>query len=187
MTSDANPRPVAKNSNKIHRRKFLKLGGLSLAGLASRACVLNSPAPVPPSGRARARFPIRFENRHVGSGVDFILNNGTIPDKPIIDSVLGGVAVFDYDEDGFLDIFLTNEARIPSLEKDDRRMPNCTCNYHRSSWDWVTSRKHNEPGPSSRSFMPRNSRRRTAGDRTLSLSLGGVTKVAPFRGREMAC
>jgi hypothetical protein len=47
-----------------------------------------------------------------------VLNNGTIPDKPIIDSVLGGVAVFDYDNDGFLDIFFTNGAQIPTLEKD---------------------------------------------------------------------
>ena len=47
-----------------------------------------------------------------------MLNNGTIPDKPIIDSVLGGVAVLDYDNDGFLDIFFTNGGRIPSLEKD---------------------------------------------------------------------
>ena len=36
---------------------------------------------------------IRFENRQKQSGVNFILDNGTIPDKPIVDSVLGGVAL----------------------------------------------------------------------------------------------
>ena len=51
--------------------------------------------------------------------VDFVLNNGTTPDKPLIDSTLGGVALLDFDNDGFLDIFFTNGARIPTLEKDD--------------------------------------------------------------------
>ena len=35
----------------------------------------------------------------------------------MIDSTLGGVACFDFDSDGFLDIFFTNGARIPSLTK----------------------------------------------------------------------
>src|SRR5207302_9133403 len=52
------------------------------------------------------------------SGVAFVLENGTIPDKPIIDSTLGGVALLDYDNDGCLDIFFANGARIPSLTKD---------------------------------------------------------------------
>jgi enediyne biosynthesis protein E4 len=61
---------------------------------------------------------IRFENRQKQSGVDFVLANGTIPDKPIVDSVLGGVGLLDYDNDGYLDIYFTNGARIPSLAKD---------------------------------------------------------------------
>jgi hypothetical protein len=72
----------------------------------------------------RAQHPIQnatginFENRQPRSGVDFVLNNGTTIDKPIIDSIPGGVALLDYDNDGFLDIFFTNGARIPSLSKE---------------------------------------------------------------------
>jgi hypothetical protein len=51
---------------------------------------------------------IRFENRQKASQVGFILNNGTTPDKPLIDSTLGVVALFDFDNDGFLDIFFYN-------------------------------------------------------------------------------
>jgi enediyne biosynthesis protein E4 len=109
---------MRNNSIQILRREFLRFGGLTLAGLASPGlCAQHSGRSADPRP-AGARPPIRFENRQARSGLDFVLNNGTIPDKPIIDSVLGGVAVFDYDNDGFLDIFFTNGARIPSLEKD---------------------------------------------------------------------
>jgi len=113
---DANRAPVTKNLNEIDRRRFLEFGRLTLAGLASRVVCAQRPGAA--DRQAGARAPIRFENRQARSRVDFILDNGTTPDKPIIDSVLGGVAVFDYDNDGFLDIFFTNGARIPSLEKD---------------------------------------------------------------------
>src|SRR6266567_1714949 len=68
--------------------------------------------------QAAERSQIRFENHQKQSRVDFILNNSTTDDKPVIDSVLGGVALLDYDNDGYLDIFFTNGARIPGLAKD---------------------------------------------------------------------
>jgi hypothetical protein len=110
--------PMTKNSYKIHRREFLKLGALSLAGLASAGLYAQRPGTSVAPRSVGARPRIHFENRQAQSGVNFVLNNGTIPDKPIIDSVLGGVALFDYDNDGFLDIFFTNGAQIPSLKKD---------------------------------------------------------------------
>ena len=67
---------------------------------------------------------IGFENRQEQSGVTFVLNNGTTGDKPIIDSTLGGVALLDYDNDGYLDIFFTNGASIPGLNKSNRAFSN---------------------------------------------------------------
>ena len=61
---------------------------------------------------------IQFENRQKRSGVWFVLDNGTLPDKPMIDGIPGGVALLDYDDDGYLDIFFTNGARLPELVKD---------------------------------------------------------------------
>ncbi len=77
------------------------------------AVFLGAPAPEPP-----AIGPISFENRQPASGIRFVLDNGTTPDKPIIDSVLGGVALFDFNNDGLLDIYFTNGATIPGLTKD---------------------------------------------------------------------
>jgi hypothetical protein len=76
-----------------------------------------------PQNASEARR-IAFEDRQSGSAVDFVLDNGTVPDKPLIDSMLGGVALFDYDNDGRLDIFFCNGARIPGLVKDDSRFWN---------------------------------------------------------------
>ncbi len=67
---------------------------------------------------------IQFEDRQASSRIDFVLDNATTPDKPVIDAVLGGVALLDFDNDGRLDVFFTNGARIPGLAKDDPRFWN---------------------------------------------------------------
>src|SRR4051794_1674829 len=48
---------------------------------------------------------ICFENVTGQSGIDFILDNGATPEKRLIETMPGGVAVFDYDGDGRPDIF----------------------------------------------------------------------------------
>jgi hypothetical protein len=92
-------------------------------------------------GASMSQSPIHFQNRQPQSHVRFVLNNGTTDDKPIIDSTLGGVALFDFDNDGFLDLFFTNGARIPSLVKDDERFYNALYrNNHDGTFTDVTSR-----------------------------------------------
>jgi hypothetical protein len=84
---------------------------------------------------------IQFENRQAGSGVTFVLDNGTLPDKPMIDGIPGGVALFDYDEDGYLDIFFTNGAHLPGLVKDDNKYSNRIYrNNHDGTFTDVTDR-----------------------------------------------
>src|ERR1700686_3666113 len=61
--------------------------------------------------------PIYFENTIDASKIDFILKNSVSPQRYSIETMTGGVAVFDYNNDGLLDIFFTNGAAIPSLEK----------------------------------------------------------------------
>jgi hypothetical protein len=95
--------------------------GLSLVLWAS-AWLAGIARPAPSGAADQGR--IQFEDRQPQSGIDFVLDNGTTPDKPIIDGVLGGVAVLDYDNDGRLDVFFANGARIPGLAKDDPRFRN---------------------------------------------------------------
>src|SRR5215469_1425593 len=84
---------------------------------------------------------IQFENRQKPSGVSFVLNNGTLPDKPMIDGIPGGVALLDYDNDGYLDIFFTNGAHLPGLVKDDNKYSNHLYrNNHDGTFSDVTDR-----------------------------------------------
>jgi hypothetical protein len=69
-------------------------------------------------GMPLAPSPIRFRNIASAAGLDFVLQNHATPEKHEIETMLGGVAAFDYNGDGLTDIYFTNGAAIPSLEKD---------------------------------------------------------------------
>lgn len=60
-----------------------------------------------------------FENTVKGSRIKFVLRNSVSPQRYSYETMLGGVALFDYNNDGLPDIFFTNGAAIPSLEKTD--------------------------------------------------------------------
>jgi enediyne biosynthesis protein E4 len=112
-----------------------KLCALGLIGILGLPLLGREGAPGPQVPR------IRFENRQTGSGVTFVLDNGTLSDKPVIDGIPGGVALFDYDGDGYLDIFFTNGAHLPGLVKDDDKFSNHLYhNNHDGTFTDVTER-----------------------------------------------
>ena len=66
---------------------------------------------------APAAEAIQFENIIEQSKIKFTLKNSVSPQRYTFETMAGGVALFDYNNDGLLDIFFTNGADIPSLEK----------------------------------------------------------------------
>src|SRR5664279_1591851 len=68
--------------------------------------------------------PIEFENISPKSGVKFILDNSTSAHKYKAETMAGGVAMFDYDNDGLLDLYFTNGASLPSMDKSDPKFFN---------------------------------------------------------------
>jgi len=109
-------------------------GVLALAAAPFPACGLQAaPASTQPTAQtahssqgaaqpkvaAKTDGPIAFQDLVEASGIKFQLKNSISPQRYSIETMMGGVAVFDYNNDGLLDIFFTNGAQIPSLEKSD--------------------------------------------------------------------
>lgn len=94
--------------------------GLALAGvicgLVLGACVqLKSQAPgqSQPATTSADRSPIRFRYQPI----DFVLDNCETDRRHAPETMAGGVAVFDYDNDGDLDIYFLNGADIYTQKK----------------------------------------------------------------------
>lgn len=67
---------------------------------------------------------IRFEDVAESSGIDFVLSNHPTEHKHLIETMAGGLAVFDFDNDGLIDIFFANGAPPATLEKESARDAN---------------------------------------------------------------
>ena len=60
---------------------------------------------------------VRFQDIARPTGLQFVLRNSATPDKYQIEPMVAGVALFDYNNDGFLAVYFANGAQIPSLLK----------------------------------------------------------------------
>jgi hypothetical protein len=91
------------------RREFAQLlGGGALAFSFPRAFAA-----------AAAVGPILLQNAATASGLDFVLRNDAKGRKYQVETVLGGLGVIDFDQDGWPDLYCVNGASLPSLEKSD--------------------------------------------------------------------
>ena len=107
---------------------------MSVVGHIVSLCALLAVPALAPQGQSQpqrsqphqesAASPITLENIIKTSGINFRLKNSVSPRRYSIETMAGGVAVFDYDNDGFLDIFFTNGAAVSSLEKTDSSYSN---------------------------------------------------------------
>src|SRR5947208_9390056 len=58
---------------------------------------------------------ISFSDVTGAAGIDFHLTCGSLEKRYIMETMCGGVAVFDYDNDGWMDIFLVNGSTLEDL------------------------------------------------------------------------
>jgi len=77
-------------------------------------------APERPASVLKAPAPVTFVERGEEAGLDFILDHNPTPEKHLPETMAGGLAVFDANGDGLLDLFFTNGATTPGLKKEPR-------------------------------------------------------------------
>jgi len=71
-----------------------------------------------------AAGPVAFEEIADRAGVHFVSDNSPTPQKQQPQGLIAGVALFDYDGDGLLDLYFVNGADIASLKKDSPKFKN---------------------------------------------------------------
>jgi len=107
----------------VFRRSLVAFASIGLIALAA-VFVLRRPAAEAPESLIETTAPeqivadetapsVAFSNIAEAAGVDFVHFNGARGEKLLPETMGGGVALFDYDGDGDLDILFTNGAAWP--------------------------------------------------------------------------
>jgi Flp pilus assembly protein TadD len=100
----AHQRAIALDGNGQARAALERLR----AGVAANATAVKA---------LQSASPIRFRNIAARAKLDFTLRNGATPRKYQVETMTGGVAVIDYDGDGWQDIYFANGAELPAMKK----------------------------------------------------------------------
>lgn len=79
----------------------------AVAASAARETVRSTADPAP------LESPIRFTDVSAESGVDFVYRGGPSAERHMTEQNGGGIALFDYDGDGIVDLFLSNGSLDP--------------------------------------------------------------------------
>jgi enediyne biosynthesis protein E4 len=113
------------------RRQFLHRLGASLAALSLRSS----------AGGAPSQPTAWFTDVAARSSFRYRTNNDFTGRKYFPQPMCGGVAAFDCDSDGWMDLFFTNGAKLPELKKTSPAFMNCLLRNRRDgTFEDVTER-----------------------------------------------
>lgn len=92
------------------RRALLQAASALLAGSFCKSRLLRAQT-------SAQRSPIEMINGAAAAGLDFVLRNDAHGRKYQVETLPGGLGVIDFDGDGWPDLYCTNGASLPSLNK----------------------------------------------------------------------
>jgi hypothetical protein len=119
---------------------------------------------------------IRFRNQ----GIPFVLENSPTPKKHIIETMAGGVAAFDFNNDGLPDIFFANGAALPSLRKDSPKYWN---RLFRNDGNWKFTDVTETAGLRGEGYSNGAAAADFDNDGNVDLFVGGVFRNFLYRNR----
>ena len=95
----------------------------------------------PKSGVKNAHSrPVSFADVTRAAGIDFYLTCGGPEKRYIMESMCGGIAVFDYDNDGWMDILLVNGSTLEDLKAGKCHPSKLYRNHHDGTFTDVTTK-----------------------------------------------
>ncbi len=104
-----------------------------------RSYSVADPSKTPPPPGPQARSPLTFTNLTAQTGVNFTHAASKTSHKYLLETMGGGVAIFDYDNDGRMDLFFTNGAALkdpmPKDELPDKSQPKYWNRLYRQNSD----------------------------------------------------
>jgi enediyne biosynthesis protein E4 len=138
---------------KLSRFGWMLVGsGMIAAALWPAGTVFSQSAPSPPPQRSKSAQSSRARAQNVASpvvsfadvtraaGIDFHLTCGGPDKRYIMESMCGGVAVFDFDNDGWMDIFLVNGSTLEDLRAGKCHPSKLYRNNHDGTFTDVTAK-----------------------------------------------
>jgi hypothetical protein len=114
----------------------MTLAASSIETWAQRPSRPKSPTP---QASKKAFSALQFTDLTRPSGINFHLTCGTPDKRWIMDSLCGGVAFFDYDNDGWMDLFLVNGSTQPDVKAGKCNASKLYRNNHDGTFIDVTS------------------------------------------------
>jgi hypothetical protein len=93
-----------------------------------------------PSTPAKAKPGAQFVDITRSAGIDFHLTCGTLDKRYIIDSMCGGIAIFDYDNDGWMDIYFVDGSTLADLRANRCHPGKLYHNNHDGTFTDVTAK-----------------------------------------------
>ncbi len=105
---------------RVSRRSIARIGLILTAICIVAVAAPQKPSPRPAVERRSAKRIVpagiaSFADVTGAAGLDFHLTCGSLEKRFIMESMCGGIAVFDYDNDGWMDIFLVNGSTLEDL------------------------------------------------------------------------
>ncbi len=119
---------------------------LSVTAVAPPAPVGHDPRPSPavrpnrPASPSEAKSPIRFREAGPEASIDFVHTSGNAKDKHYPTGNGSGVALIDYDADGWLDVYLATTRNFPLDAPTTSRGNRLYRNRHDGTFEDVTER-----------------------------------------------
>ncbi len=84
-------------------------------------------------GHGQQHAPIQFEDVSSETHITFTHSDGSSGRRFVVEPFTAGLAVFDFDNDGWLDIFFLNGAALPGTDVDKP----LRCALYRNNGDWT--------------------------------------------------